>query len=137
MLGDMVLYAANRAMGGAVDSAARKASWGGVAIFLLGVGTIFSLIVAFWLLDARYGATAAGLIISAACFVIGVICLSMPRLLDWLQAKSKRQEDPVAETVTAVQEEVAEAVDYFGPIRVVGSALLLGVGIARSLKRQP
>ena len=135
MIGEIIRYAANRAMGGAVDSAARHASWGAAAIFLIGVGTVFSLIVAFWLLDARYSATTAGIAISALCFVVASILLMMPRLLNWMESKSKKQADPVAETAAVVQEEVAEAVDYFGPIRVVGSALLLGVGLARSMKR--
>ena len=135
MIGELIRYAANRAMGGVVDSAARHASWGAAAIFLIGVGAIFSLIVAFWLLDARYSATVAGTAIAALCFVFGAICLMMPRLLDWLETKAKTPTDPVSETVAAVQEEVADAVDYFGPIRVVASALMLGVGIARSIKR--
>ena len=135
MFGAMIRYAANRAMGGAVDSAARHASWGAAAIFLIGVGTVFSLIVAFWLLDARYSATAAGITIAAVCFLVGTICLMMPRFLNWLEAKSKKQTDPVSQTVAAVQDEVAGAVDYFGPIRVVASALLLGVGIAKRIKR--
>jgi hypothetical protein len=135
MFGEMIAYAANRAMGGAVDSAARHASWGVAAMFLLGAGTIFSLIVAFWLLDAHYSSTVAGFVIAAFCFVSGFICLMMPRILNWLETKPKPQETAVAETVTAVEEEVAGAVDYFGPIRVVASALILGIGIAKSLKR--
>lgn len=133
MFGEMIRYAANRAVNGAVDSAARHAFWTAAAIILLAVGTIFSLIVAFWLLDARYSATAAGLAIAGFCFVFGSICLVMPRLLSRLEAKTPA--DPVSETVAAVDEEVADAVDYFGPIRVVASALMLGVGIARTIKR--
>ena len=91
MFGEMIRYAANRAVNGAVDSAARHASWTAAAIFLLAVGTIFSLIVAFWLLDARYSATAAGLAIAAFCFVVGSICLVMPRLLSWLDRRRHRQ----------------------------------------------
>jgi hypothetical protein len=41
----------------------------------------------------------------------------------------------VADTVNAVKAEVSEAVDYFGPLRVIGSAFMLGLGIARSVKR--
>lgn len=135
MLGEIIRYAANRAVNGAVDSAARHASWTAAAIFLLGIGTVFSLIVAFWLLDARYSATAAGVIIAGMCFVVGSICLVMPRLLNSLEAKARTPTDPVAETAAAVEEEVADAVDYFGPIRVVASALMLGVGIARAIRR--
>lgn len=135
MIGEMIRYAANRAMGGAVDSAARQASWGVAAIFLIGVGTVFSLIVAFWILDARYSATAAGTAIASLCFFVAFILLMMPRLLNWLELKSKKQDDPAAQSAAVVQEEVAGAVDYFGPIRVVASALMLGVGIARTIKR--
>jgi phosphoglycerol transferase MdoB-like AlkP superfamily enzyme len=135
MIGNLLLYAANRATQGAVDNVARKASWGGFAVFLLLVGTIFSLIVAFWVLNDRYDAPVAGAIIAGGCFVVGLLCLLMPRFLEWLGSKAKTTSAPVHETVSAVQEEVAEAVDYFGPIRVVGSAFMLGLGIARSFKR--
>lgn len=135
MIGEIILYAANRATHGAVDSVARKASWGGFAVFLLLVGTVFSLVVAFWLLDARYGSVVAGSIIAAGCFVLGVACMLMPSFLDWLASQSKKPDAPVADTVNAVKAEVSEAVDYFGPIRVVASAFMLGLGIAKSVKR--
>jgi len=134
MFGDLFLYAANRATQGAVDTVARRASWGGYAVFLMLVGTVFGLIVLFWSLEARYGAMAAGVGITASCFIVGLVCMMMPKLLDRLEAKAKKAEP--ASTVTAVQEEVAEAVDYFGPIRVVGSAFVLGLGLARNIKRQ-
>ena len=41
---------------------------------------------------------------------------------------------PSGEVVTAVNQEMSEAVDYFGPIRVVGTAFVLGFGIARRIK---
>jgi hypothetical protein len=135
MVGDLFLYAANRATQGAVGNVARKASWGGFAVFLLLAGTCFGLLVAFWLLHDSYSAPIAGGIIAAGCIVVGLICLMMPRFLDWLETKAKKPVPPVQEAVNAVQEEVAEAVDHFGPIRVVGSAFMLGLGVARSLKR--
>jgi phosphoglycerol transferase MdoB-like AlkP superfamily enzyme len=137
MISNILLYAANRATHGAVDNVTRKASWGGFAVFLLLVGTAFSLAVAFWVLSARYDATLAGGIIAVACFVVGFLCLLMPQYLDRLEARAKAKTilTPAQETVSAVQEEVAEAVDYFGPIRVIGSAFVLGLSIARSLKR--
>lgn len=135
MIGNLVRYAASRATQGAVDNVTRKASWGGIAVFLLVAGMTFSLIVAFWFLNGRYDAITAGSIIAGGCFVIGLVCLMMPRVLDRLEKPPKVQADSVSQTVTAVQSEVAEAVDYFGPIRVVGSAFMLGLGIARSLKR--
>jgi hypothetical protein len=135
MIGEMLLYAANRATHSAVDSVARKASWGGFAVFLLLVGTIFSLVVVFWVLDGHFGAIAAGSIIAAGCFVVGALCMLMPTFLDWLATRSKKPDAPVADTVNAVKAEVTGAVDYFGPIRVVASAFMLGLGIARSVKR--
>jgi ABC-type transport system involved in multi-copper enzyme maturation permease subunit len=135
MIGDMMLYAANRATQGAVENVARKASWGGFAVFLLLVGTIFSIFVAYWWLESRSSAIAAGSIIAAACFVVGIVCLSMPGILDRLEARAKKPADPIIDTVNAVKVEVTEAVDYFGPIRVVASAFMLGLGIARSVKR--
>jgi hypothetical protein len=134
MIGEMILYAANRATHGAVENVARKASWGGFAVFLLLVGTIFSLIVAFWWLDGKYSAIVAGAIIAAGCFIVGTLCLLMPGFLDRLEARAKKPADPVADTVNAVKVEVTEAVDYFGPLRVVASAFMLGLGIARSVK---
>jgi hypothetical protein len=135
MIGDIILHLANRATQSAVGNVARKASWGGFAVFLMLVGTIFGLVVAFWMLNDMYDATTAGVIIAAGCFGVGFLCLMMPRFLDWLETKAKKPITPVQETANAVQGEVAEAVDYFGPIRVVGSAFMLGVGIARSMKR--
>ena len=54
----------------------------------------------------------------------------MPKFLDWRESRAKKPVEPVADTVNAVKAEVAEAVDYFGPIRVVASAFMLGLGIA-------
>jgi apolipoprotein N-acyltransferase len=135
MIGDIFLYAANRATQSAVGNVARKASWAGFAVFLLLVGTVFALIVMFWMLNSVYNAPTAGAIIAAGCFIIGLICLLMPGFLDWLETKAKKPVPAAQEAVNAVQEEVAEAVDHFGPIRVVGSAFMLGLGIARSMKR--
>lgn len=135
MIGEMILYAASRATSGAVENVARKASWGGFAVFLLLAGTTFGLAATFWWLNTRYSATVAGSLIAAACFVAGVICLMMPKFLDWCDARAKKPAEPVADAVTAVKTEVSEAVDYFGPLRVVASAFMLGLGIARSVKR--
>lgn len=135
MVGEFFKYAVNRAVGGAVDSAARRASWLVAAAFLLIVGSIFGLIVLFWSLDRHLTPIAAGLLISAGCIALGLLCLTMPRFLDWLETEAAPPDgDPVTETAAAVQEEMEEAVDYFGPVRVVGSALLLGVSIARTMK---
>ena len=137
MLGNLFLYAANRATHGAVGNVARQASWGGFAVFLLLAGAIFSLVVAFFVLEARVGASSAGVIVAAGCFVAGLVCLSMPQLLDWLETKPKPTPiEAIAETGAVVHEEMTQAVDYFGAVRVVASAFLLGLNAARQLKQR-
>jgi hypothetical protein len=137
MLGNLFLYAANRASQGAVGNVARQASWGGFAVFLLLAGAIFSLVVTFVVLDARLGAASAGVIIAAGCFVAGLVCLSMPGLLDWMETKPKpTSAETIAETSAVVHEEMTQAVDYFGAVRVVASAFLLGLSAARQLKQR-
>jgi len=137
MLGNLFLYAANRAAHGTVGNVARQASWGGFAIFLLLAGAIFSLVVAFLVLDARVGAESAGVLIAAGCFVAAIVCLSMPKLLDWLETKPKpTATEAIAGTGAAVHEEMTQAVDYFGAVRVVASAFLLGLSAARQLKQR-
>ena len=137
MLGNLFLYAANRATHGAVGNVARQASWGGFAVFLLLAGAIFSLVVAFLVLEARVGAASAGVIIAAGCFVAGLVCLSMPQLLDWLETKPKpRPVEAIAKTGAVIHEEMAQAVDYFGAVRVVASSFLLGLNAARQLRHR-
>ena len=84
MIGDLFLYAANRATQGAVGNVARKASWGGFAVFLLLTGTTFGLLVAFWMLSDMFGAPTAGTLIAVGCIIVGLLCLMMPKFLDWL-----------------------------------------------------
>lgn len=137
MLGNLFLYAANRATHGAVGNVARQASWGGLAAFLMLAGAIFSLVVAFVVLDARVGAASASVIIAAGCFVAGLVCLSMPQLLDWMETKPKSTTaEAIVDTSAVVHEEMTQAVDYFGAVRVVASAFLLGLNAARQLKHR-
>jgi hypothetical protein len=133
MIGDLVRYAANRATHGVVEDVTRKAAWGGLAAVMLLVGLIFSVLMIFWWLEKNYGATAAGGIIAGVSIIAGLIFLMMPSMIE--RAKHKETAlTPSEEMVTAVQEEMSEAVDYFGPIRVVGTAFVLGFGIARRIK---
>jgi len=138
MLGKLFLYAANRATQGAGGSIARQAAWGGFAIFLLLTGTIFSLLVAFWLLEIRFGAPSAAAIIAGSCFALGLICLSVLHFFDGLEAKAEpKPVDALTQGAATVQEGMTEAVDYFGSLQVVSSAFLLGFNAARQLKHRP
>jgi len=138
MLGKLFLFAANRATQGAGGTIARHASWIGFAIFMMLTGTIVGLMVAFWLLEAQLGAPSAGVIIAGGCFFVGILCLSVPHLLDvWDTRNQPKQADALTSGVETVQEGMTEAVDYFGSLQVVSSAFLLGFNAARQLRHRP
>jgi len=141
MFGNLLLFAANRATEGAAGNVARLATWGGLAVFLLLAGATFTLMVLFWLLQASVGPLSAAVILAAGCFVAALISLSIPHLLSAAEAKAAKvapQETttPVHDAAEAVHEDMTDAVDYFGSLRVVVSAFMLGLGVARSLKHR-
>jgi hypothetical protein len=136
MINNLILYAANRATQGAVDNVARKAVWGGFAVFMTLAGVVFGLIVAFWLLLERYNVATAGLILAGVCFAIAVGGFAMPSILDRRDTLAKPPSDNATQAIAAVKVEASEAVDYFGPIRVIASAFMLGLGAARQIKRR-
>ena len=136
MLGDaLILYAASRATSTAVEDVTRRATWtAGAAAFLLS-GLVFALIVAFWVAEQYLGARNAAGAIAVACLVIGVVCLFMPTIIERIERAGKKHQSPMATTVSVVEDEAKEAVDYFGALQVVGAAFLFGLGAARRLKR--
>jgi FtsH-binding integral membrane protein len=134
MLGDAVFYAANRATHSAVESVARRATWMVIAAVLLSCALVLSLVVAFWYAEPLVGAINAGALIAGVCLVVGLICLSMPWLIEHIEQIGKRQKSPMATTVAVVKDEAKEAVDYFGALQVVGAAFLFGMGAARRMK---
>ena len=77
----------------------------------------------------------AAALISAACAAAGIVCLSLPRLIDGVKQRRSRNRSPVETTVAVVNDEAKEAVDYFGALQVVGAAFVFGLGAARKLKR--
>jgi len=69
--------------------------------------------------------------------LVGFVCLSLPALIERVErrrAEAERINSSADATPTAIDEELHEAVDYFGALRVVGSAFLFGLGAARKLK---
>jgi hypothetical protein len=137
MFNNLILYAANRATQGAVDNVARKAAWGGFAVVMSLAGLVFGLIVAFWLLSERYNVATAGLILAGVCFVVAMVGFAMPSILERRDAAVPTSPtDNAKQAMAAVKVEASEAVDYFGPIRVVASAFMLGLGAARQIKRR-
>jgi hypothetical protein len=137
MIGDAILYAVQRATSNAVGNVERKVAWTAAAGALLLCSLVAALVVAYQLLEPRIGMSSAVALISVACLLIGLFCLSMPNRLDRAQheqAKPSRSASSVATTAAAIDEETKQAVDYFGAVRVVGAAFLFGLGAARKLK---
>lgn len=134
MLGDILSYAANKAADGAVDMVARKASWFVTGALFLVVAANFAIVAGFWMLEPTLGSTGAALTIAGLCVVTGLICFSIPRLIAAVERARAPAADPYAETVTAVEQEARDVVDYYGAAKVVASAFMLGMGAARSLR---
>jgi hypothetical protein len=135
MLGDAVLYAASRATSTAIENVSRRATWTALAAAFLLCGLVSALILAFWLAEPRIGPLNAAGAIVIGCLILGLVCLSMPWVIERIEDAGKRRRSPVATTVAVVEDEAKEAVDYFGALQVVGAAFLFGLGAARRLKR--
>ncbi len=138
MIGDIFAYAANRATSGAVESISRRAVWfvaGGLVLLL---GCFFAVLAAFWSLEPVYGPIQSAGVIAASCLAIALLCFAVPAVVQYQEKRRARlaakTADPVADTINAVNVETAEAVDYFGPLQVMSSAFMLGLGLARQIK---
>jgi hypothetical protein len=137
MLGDAILYAARRATSTAVENVERKVAWTATAGAFLLCALVSALIVVYQFLETRVGTLNAVALISATCLLIGLLCLSLPSIIErgqHRQANASHSASPVATTVAAIDEEAKQAVDYFGALRVVGAAFIFGLGAARKLK---
>jgi hypothetical protein len=137
MIGDAILYAVRSATSTAVGNVERKVAWTAAAGALLLCALVAALLVAFQLLEPRVGVSNAVALISVACLLIGLFCLSLPDRIDRAQREqaASSSASPVATTAAAIDEETKQAVDYFGALRIVSAAFLFGLGAARKLKR--
>lgn len=134
MLGDAVLYAASRATSSAIENVTRKVTWTAVAAVLLLCALVVGLMLAYGLLEPRFGELNALGAIAGGCLLIGLLCLVMPTLIERIENLRKERKTAIAATVDVVDEEAREAVDHFGALQVVGTAFLFGLGAARRLK---
>jgi len=133
MIGDAVLYAANRATGDAVAKVSRSIGWyaAGVLMLIVAVGLVLTAI--FWLLQPELGSVAAALVIAGAVGLLGGASLAVPSLI---AAREKAEELREAEVspMADVSEEASQAVDYFGAARVLLTAFVLGISAGRTVK---
>jgi hypothetical protein len=75
-------------------------------------------------------------VVSAACALIGLLCVSLPNMIDNAQRGQANASPSASPVVAAIDEEANQAVDYFGALRLVGAAFYFGLGAARKLKRR-
>jgi hypothetical protein len=138
MIGDFLAYAATRATSGAVENVSRRAGWYAAGTSVLLCGLFFVVLAAFWTLEPTYGAVQTAGIIAGACLFLALLCFVVPSLVQAAQHRrvieKAKVADPVAQTIDAVNVETAEAVDYFGPMKVILTAFMLGMGAAKQLR---
>ena len=135
MLGDAVLYAVRRAASTAIQNVERQAAWTAAAATFLLCALVTALIAAYQILQPLTGSVGAVALIGIACGLIGLGCLSLPGMTDSESAEEVGTPTPLSAIEGAFNEEAREAVDYFGAVRVVTTAFLFGLGVARKLKR--
>jgi hypothetical protein len=135
MIGDAVLYAASRATHSAIDSVSRRMTWMAVAGVFLTAAMVLAIIAAYMVAEPRFGALQSIGMIAGACVLVGLISLSVPAMIEKIEARRRNKSSPMSTAVSAVDEEAKQAVDYFGAMQVVGTAFLFGLGAARRLKR--
>ena len=139
MISEVVAYAASRATSGAVENISRRAGWFAVGGVVLLFGLFFAVLAAFWLIEPHYGPVQSAVLVASSCLVIGVLCFVIPGAVQVVQRRRAKEKiaagPPVNETLEAVNVEAAEAVDYFGPLRVMATAFMFGMGAAKQLRR--
>ena len=137
MLGDAILYAARRVTSTAIENVERKAAWAAAASAFLMCALVSALIVAYQFLEPRISVVNSVAAVSAACLLVGLICLSLPNAIERAErhrTEAERKAAPAVAAVATVDQEARSALDYFGALRVVGAAFLFGLGAARKLK---
>ena len=135
MIGDAVLYAASRATHSALDNVSRRVTWIAIAGVFLIAAMVLAIIAAYMLVEPRFGSLHAIAMIAGVCVLVALVSMSVPAMIEKLEARRRNKGSPVATAAAAVDAEAKQAVDYFGAMQVVGTAFLFGLGAARRLKR--
>lgn len=135
MIGDAVLYAASRATHSAIENVSRRLTWAAIAGVFLLAAFVLAVVALYLVLEPQFGQLRSIGIIAGGCTMVGVVCLSMPWLIERAEARRRDQGSPVANAVAAVDQEAKDVVDYFGAMQVVATAFLFGLGAARRLRR--
>jgi hypothetical protein len=139
MLSEVFAYAASRATSGAVDNISRRAGWFAVGGVVLLFGFFFAVLAAFWMIEPHFGPVQSAILVASTCLFVGLLCFVVPGIVQVVQQRRAKEKiaasPPVNETLEAVNTEAAEAVDYFGPLKVMATAFMFGVSAAKQLRR--
>ena len=135
MIGDAVLYAASRATHTALENVSRRLVWSAIAALFLLAAFVLAVIALYLVLSPEFGPLNTIAAIAGGAALIGIVCLSMPWLINRAETRTRDHGSPGANAVAAVDQEAKDAVDYFGALQVVGTAFLFGLGAARRLRR--
>ena len=135
MIGDAVLYAASRATHSALENVSRRVTWMAISGVFLIASMVLAIIAAYMVAEPRFGPLAAIGIIAGGCVLAGLISMSVPVVIEKIEARRRNKGSAMSTAVAAVDEEAKQAVDYFGALQVVGTAFLFGLGAARRLRR--
>jgi hypothetical protein len=135
MIGDAVLYAASRATHSALENVSRRLTWMAISGAFLVAAMVLAIIAAYMVAEPRFGPLAAIGIIAGGCVLAGIVSMSVPVIIEKVEARRRDKGSPVSTAVAAVDEEAKQAVDYFGALQVVGTAFLFGLGAAQRLRR--
>jgi hypothetical protein len=135
MIGDAVLYAASRATHSAIENVSRRVTWMAISGVFLIAAMVLAIIAAYMVAEPRFGPLAAIGIIAGGCVLAGLISMSVPVVIEKIEARRRNKGSAMSTAVAAVDEEAKQAVDYFGALQVVGTAFLFGLGAARRLRR--
>ena len=103
-------------------------------VFLI-AAMVLAIIAAYMVAEPRFGPLAAIGIIAGSCVLAGLISMSVPVVIEKIEARRRNKGSAMSTAVAAVEEEAKQAVDYFGALQVVGTAFLFGLGAARRLRR--
>jgi hypothetical protein len=139
MIGNLIAFAVSRVATRTVNSLERKIIWSVIGGLFVAAALTFTLLSAFWGLQAYIGSLRAAGVLALASVLFGVIGFRMPLLLNWLgrQARSAEvAESSVSEIAETIDEEAQAAVDVLGPVQVVASAFMVGVSAGRSMRKQ-
>lgn len=135
MIGNAVLYAASRATHNAIENVSRRLTWAAIAGVFLLAALVLAVVAVYLALEPEFGPLRSAGMLAGGCALIGILSLSMPWIIERVEARSRDQGSPTANAVAAVDQEAKEVVDYFGAMQVVATAFLFGLGAARRLRR--